>query len=634
MNHPLTRLFIAALLYCSVYSASWADTFAPLRPELLLANVSSRDHMNLSGEWVYSKDLYQTGLTDINGWVAKSRMQRYRDINVAQEEQKHPGTFFEFDMQRGKTMVIPGAWNAAEAQLRYYNGLIWFQKEIEISAPKNKRAFLHFEAVNYHSLVYLNGQKIGEHKGGFTPFVFEVTSALRSGLNRITIGVDSLRNAESIPGSITDWDIYGGITRTPRLVFTAKTFIDDVYLQLDKNGALVGTITLNGPNQANQSVKVYLNGKPLGLSLKTNSQGIAEVNVPAPKDLRRWSPENPYLYAVKFTAAGDSLNEKIGFRTLETQDNHLLLNGKPIFLAGVSLHEEELGTNPGRIMTESAIRTLFKEVKEGLNGNYIRLSHYPHSELASRIADEMGLLLWSEIPVYWSIDFKNQRVLDNAKKMMAENIYRDRNRAAIIIWSIANETPVADDRNIFLRELAQSVRAMDNTRLISAALLVERKDTSGHIEITTNDPLIESLDILAVNTYNGWYGEDQLSALADTLWHTPNNKPLILSEFGADAKAGVHAPGTPFKFSEEYQAEYYRQTLLMADKMNNLCGMSPWILKDFQSPRREHPIYQQGWNRKGLISETGERKQAFKVLADYYRKRKMQTANTSTTQLE
>ena len=617
----MTRLVATIALYFLTHVV-FADVNSSLRPEFLLTNVSARDTINLSGDWVYSKDLYRTALTDINGWVAKSRMQRYRDINVAQEEQKNPGNFFEFDMQRGKVMKIPGAWNAAETQLRYYDGLIWFQKEIDLTLKKNKRAFLHFEAVNYHAFVYLNGQKIGEHKGGFTPFAFEVTHILRNGVNRITIGADSFHDAESIPGQITDWDIYGGITRTPRLVFTEKTFIDDAYLQLDKFGVLIGSVTLNGPHCKNQSVKIFLNDTQLKLTLKTNTQCVAIINIPAPKDLRRWSPENPNLYSVKFAAAGDVLTDTIGFRTLETEGNRLFINGSPIFLAGVSLHEEEIGSNPGRIMTENAIRALFREVKDGLNGNYIRLSHYPHSEMAARIADEMGLLLWSEIPVYWAIDFKNPRVLLNAKKMMSENIYRDRNRAAIIIWSIANETPVADDRNIFLRELAKNVRETDNTRLVSAALLVERKDTAQAIELTVNDPLVESLDVLAVNTYNGWYGDDKLSDLPSTIWHLPNHKPLILSEFGADAKAGVHAQDKLFKFSEEYQAEYYRQTLLMADNITNLSGLSPWVLKDFQSPRREHPIYQEGWNRKGLISEIGERKKAFNVLGDYYRAHK------------
>jgi beta-glucuronidase len=595
-----------------------ADNF---QPPILLTNVAARNTINLSGDWVYSKDLYRTGLTDINGWVAKSRMQRYRDINVAEEEKKNPNNFFEFDMQRGPKMALPNAWNSVVPELRYYDGVIWFQKTFTAVPQKNKRAFVHFEAVNYRAHVFVNGEKVGEHIGGFTPFAFEITQVIRKGNNQVTVAVDSYHDPESIPGKITDWDLYAGITRAPRIVFTPTTFIDDAYLQLNQQGRLIGEIRLNGDKKSNQPVTITIAGTDKKLVVKTNEKGIAQINTDAPNALNRWSPENPYLYNVKFTAAGDALQERIGFRTIRAEGNKILLNDKPIFLSGISMHEEEISENPARNMTESAIRALFREVKEGLNGNYIRLSHYPHSELAARIADEMGLLLWSEIPVYWSIDFLNETVLNNAKTMMAENIYRDRNRASIIIWSIANETPVADDRNIFLKDLAASVRVMDPSRLISAALLVERSDSNGKINITINDPLVDSLDILAVNTYNGWYGDDTLSDLAGIVWHTPGNKPVILSEFGADAMAGVHAKGVPFKFSEEYQAEYYRQTLLMADNIKDLAGTSPWILKDFRSPRREHPIYQNGWNRKGLISETGVRKQAFNVLADYYRKR-------------
>ena len=106
--------------------------------------------------------------------------------------------------------------------------------------------------------------------------------------------------------------------------------------------------------------------------------------------------------------------------------------------------------------------------------------------------------------------------------------------------------------------------------------------------------------------------------LPNIAWRTDQNKPLILSEFGADAKAGFHDARAATKFSEEYQAEFYRRTLAMAAKIPFLRGMSPWILKDFRSPQRQHPIYQQGWNRKGLMSETGQGKQAFDVLAGYY----------------
>lgn len=609
------------MLLCASLTFAASNSF---QPDLLLTNVSAREHLDLSGDWVYSKDLYRTGLTDINGWVAKSRMQRYRDINVEQEEKKNPYAFFEFDMQRGPTMSIPNAWNSVEPELRYYTGLIWFQKELALNPSKNKRAFLHFEAVNYHAHIYVNGEKVGEHRGGFTPFAFEVTGVIRKGVNRITLGVDSYHDDEAIPGRITDWDLYAGITRTPRLVFTTETFIDDAWLQLDKNGELVGEVRLNGKRKANQTVEINIDGTDKKIRTKTDANGFARIAQPAPEKLNLWSPATPHLYKVTFNAARDRLTETIGFRRIATQGNRILLNGEPIYLSGISLHEEEIGSNPSRRMTEANIRAIFSEIKDGLHGNYVRLSHYPHSELAARIADEMGLLLWSEIPVYWSIDFDNPTVMNNAVTMMAENIYRDRNRASVIIWSIANETPVADNRNRFLQDLAVQVRQMDSSRLISAALLVDRKDVDNRIEISINDPLADHLDILAVNTYNGWYGDDTLEDLAGIIWHTPDNKPLILSEFGADAVAGVHASGQPFKFSEEYQAEYYRQTLAMADNMKNLTGMSPWIFKDFRSPRREHPVYQNGWNRKGLVSETGVRKQAFHVLADYYKAKQQQ----------
>jgi beta-glucuronidase len=233
-----------------------------------------------------------------------------------------------------------------------------------------------------------------------------------------------------------------------------------------------------------------------------------------------------------------------------------------------------------------------------------------------RAADELGLLVWSEIPVYWQVDFANPETLKTALVMQSESIVRDRDRASIIIWSVGNETPLSDTRTAFLRKLVANARSLDPTRLVSAALLSDRKGDVHAI----NDPLAADLDVIAVNTYDGWYTPDLLSSLASIQWTEPVDKPLIFSEFGAGALAGYHDPSAaPHKFSEEYQAEFYRQTLAMAAKVPFLRGMSPWILKDFRSPRRQNPTYQQGWNRKGLESETGVRKQAFNVLGDYYR---------------
>jgi beta-glucuronidase len=605
------RTLLLALAF--LVAPALADT---LRPPLLLTGQRA-DVQDLSGRWTYSKDYYRTGLTDINGWVAKSRMQRHRDVDIAAEEARPGPGFFEFDLDRGPAMQIPGAWNAAEPELRWYDGLIWFQRRFDVAAPKaGERSFLRFEGVNYRAHVYLNGKEVGRHEGGFTPFVLEVTDALRAQGNRLVVGVDSRHDAQSIPGEITDWDLYGGITRPVKLIRTPATFIDDATLRLTDAGRLVGSVQLNGAQAAGQAVTLQIDGLNLTTQATAGANGEARFDIAAPATLKRWSPESPQLYAVRFAAGTDAVNDRIGFRTLAVRGADILLNGKPVQLRGVSIHEEELGSNPARRMTESAARALLSEVKHGLNGNYVRLSHYPHNETMLRAADELGLIVWSEIPVYWTVDWDNPAVLLKARRMQAEAIYRDRNRAALALWSIGNETPVADNRTRFHAALAATVRELDPSRLISAALLVQREGYTVKIA----DPLLPHLDVMAVNTYAGWYGNDTLADLAKVRWDLPTDKPLVISEFGADALAGHHDLGAePRKWSEEFQAAYYRATLKMLGGIPNLRGLSPWVLKDFRSPRREHPVFQSGWNRKGLISETGQRKQAFDVMAEHYR---------------
>jgi beta-glucuronidase len=353
------------------------------------------------------------------------------------------------------------------------------------------------------------------------------------------------------------------------------------------------------------------------LNGRTSADGTWNGTASAPRDLRRWSPEDPALYDLRIEAGEDVLKDRIGFRTIEVRGTDILLNGRPVFLRGIDIHAEEFGANPTRDITPAAARALLTEAKQGLHANFVRLAHYPHPETMVRAADELGLLVWSEVPVYWQVDFANPKTLQTALQMQTESILRDRNRASIIIWSVGNETPVSDARNAFLRMLVANARRLDDTRLVSAALLSGRK---GDVQ-TIDDPLGRDIDLLAVNTYSGWYTPDPLPKIPSIQWRSIYNKPLIFSELGAGALAGYHDdPANPHKFSEEFQAEYYRQTLAMASKIPFLRGLSPWILKDFRSPRRQHPIYQQGWNRKGLESETGTRKAAFDVLAEYYRK--------------
>ncbi|MGM9485513.1 glycoside hydrolase family 2 protein [Roseateles sp. NT4] len=612
---------IQALLASALLCMAWVAH--AVAPAPLLVSADLRPGQDLSGPWHYSIDPYRSGMAGFHGETPDAGQQRWRDVDVRQAMASDNRVLYEFDLAHSPVTTLPSSWLTQAPELRHYQGLIWYQRTFKASAaPRAGRQFLRFGAANYKTVVYVNGQAVGRHEGGFTPFAFEVTKLLRDGDNQVTVGVDSQATPATVPPPVTDWENYGGVTRPVRLISTPDTYVDDAWVRLTRDGQLAVDATLNGPQAAQRAVRLRIPELGLDLAGSTDAQGRWRATIAAPRTLSRWSPDTPKLYDVAIEAGEDRWRDRIGFRTVETRGADILLNGKPVFLRGISLHEEEIGPNPTRDITPEAARALLGEIKNGLHGNFVRLAHYPHSEVMTRTADELGLLVWSEVPVYWMVAWPNPDTLATAGNMLAENILRDRNRASIAIWSVANETPLSDARNSFLRTLVSDVRALDDTRLVSAALLVERDRKASVPTMTLADPLAEMLDIVAINTYNGWYSQDRLADLPASVWHLPADKPLVFSEFGADAKAGFSdTRPAPRKFSEDFQAEYYRQTLAMADKLPTLRGLSPWILKDFRSPRRQNPDFQQGWNRKGLISETGQRKQAFGVLADDYAKR-------------
>jgi beta-glucuronidase len=332
--------------------------------------------------------------------------------------------------------------------------------------------------------------------------------------------------------------------------------------------------------------------------------------------LARWSPDSPKLYDVRVISAGDTIRDRIGFRTLTTRGHQILVNGAPVFLRGISMHEEA-PLSAHRVRNVNEARVLLGWAKE-LGANYVRLSHYPYMEETVRLADEMGLLVWAEVPVYWSLDFTNPATLANASRQVSEMVTRDRNRAAIAIWSVSNETPrdnTPDGPRVrFVRALVDRVRALDDTRLVAAAMEHRYADST---TIAVDDPLGAYLDVIGDNEYIGWY-DQPLSKTARLRWTTPYDKPVIISEFGGEAKAGRHGSADSV-WTEEYQERLYEMQIAMLKRIDFLAGTSPWILKDFRSTRRALPGVQDYFNRKGLISDKGERKRAFFVLQRWYR---------------
>jgi beta-glucuronidase len=571
----------------------------------LLTNVGGRHSLSLDGRWQTIIDPYENGFYDY----------RYRespDGYFRNAKPKTPGDLVEYDFDDSPQMYVPGDWNSQDERLLFYEGTVWYKKSFDYQRRPGTRLFVHFGAANYEAVVYLNGEKLGRHEGGFTPFNFEVTDLVRGRDNFLVVKVDNKRRRDAVPTLNTDWWNYGGLTRPVALVEVPDTFVRDYFVQLKKGSLeeVAGWVRLDGGAAANQTVTVEIPEAKVKRTFKADADGLARVSFRARLEL--WSPESPKLYRVVVSSGGDSVEERVGFRSVETFGTDIILNGRPVFLRGISVHEES-PLRGGRAVNDADARMLLAWAKE-LGCNFVRLAHYPHNEQMTRVADEVGLLVWSEVPIYWKILWDDPGTYANAKAQLGEMIARDRNRASVVLWSVANETPVSGPRNRFLRGLVEHARALDPTRLLTAA---NERRYSDPGTLSVDDPLGEHLDVLGCNEYVGWY--DGPPEKADRLtWKVTPDKPLVISEFGGGALYGKHGDRGQ-RWTEEYQRDVYEHQIAMLRRIPSLRGMSPWILTDFRSPRRPLPRIQDFYNRKGLISNRGERKQAFYVLQAFYR---------------
>ena len=570
----------------------------------LIANTDGRKTISLDGQWQTIIDPYEAGYYDY-------RYQPSANGYFKDAKPKTKSDLIEYDFDTSASLKVPGDWNTQEERLLLYEGTIWYKKSFDYQRKENTRLFVYFGAANYIADVYLNGEKIGRHEGGFTPFNFEVTNLVRDKKNSLIVKVDNKRRRDAVPTLITDWWNYGGLTRQVQLVETPLTFVQDYFIQLQKGSRdrISGWARLNG-NKLNQKFTVRIPEAGISKDFATDENGYAEISFNA--DLTLWSPNNPKLYDVAIEAETDRVQDQIGFRSIETRGTEILLNGRPIFLRGVCIHEEA-PFRGGRAYSREDAQTLLRWAKE-LGCNFVRLAHYPHNEFMVKEADKLGIMVWSEIPVYWTILWENPATLENARNQLREMITRDKNRAAVIIWSMANETPLGDARLAFLKKLVEHARSLDPGRLISAAM--ERHYINNTTTQMIDDPLGEYLDVLGCNEYVGWY--DGLPEKIDRVeWRTTYQKPVIMSEFGAEAPYGNH--GDPLtRWTEEYQENVYQHQVNMLKRISFLRGTCPWILMDFRSPRRPLPGIQDFHNRKGLISDRGEKKKAFYVMQKYY----------------
>lgn len=582
-----------------------AHLFAQSTP--LLVDVDHRASTSLDGAWHAIVDPYGNGLYNADGSI---NLHGYGE----NRQPKSKSDLVEYSFAKSPTLQVPGDWNTQRKDLLFYEGVVWYEKDFAYTPKPNTRTFLHVGAANYRAYVFVNGSKVCQHEGGFTPFDCDATTTLHSGNNFVVIAVDNTRLRDGVPTPKTDWWNYGGLTRDVSLIQVPEKYIDDfdLHLQRGSKTEIAGYVHVQGAG-AGEPVVVRIPAAGIVQQATTDASGRAPISIHA-SGLDLWSPEHPKLYRVEIQSGSrpdhDTLRDDIGFRTIEVRGSEILLNGTPIFLRGVSIHGEA-PIRGGRPTGEKDDATLLQWAKE-MGVNFVRLPHYPQSARMMRLADRMGILVWEEVPVYWAIEFDNPQVLAKAQQQLAEIIRRDRDKASVIFWSVANETPVTPARNTFLEAMIASARAQDDTRLVTAALLSSRHGN----EIQVNDPLGAYLDVVSFNEYAGWY-QGTPQEIADIKITSIYPKPLLLSEFGAGAKAGFHADADT-RWSEEFQANVYRQQLQMLRGVANLRGMCPWLLVDFRSPLRELPGIQDFYNRKGLISDQGQKKRAYFVMQKAY----------------
>lgn len=453
----------------------------------LLSNVYGRDYQLLNGKWGAIVDLYDQG----------ERMQVYKNRKPQDNKQ-----FYEYSFDGGLVLNVPADFNSQMPELKFYEGTVWYGRSFDTPKTDGKRLFLYFGAVSYRSKIYLNGEKIASHEGGFTPFQVEITDKVKQKDNFLVVKVNNTRTTDAIPAMSFDWWNYGGITRDVMLVSVPQSCIKDHFIQLDKvqSNLIRAKVTLS---EAKPGINVQVAIPELGIrqNMTTDANGIAQATIKT-KKLQRWSPDAPKLYDVTITSESDRLNEQIGFRNLYVKGEDIYLNDQPIFLRSISFHEE-IPQRRGRAFSEADATMLLSEAKE-LGANMIRLAHYPQNEYTVRLAERMGFLLWEEIPIWQGIDFKNTATREKAGRMIKEMVMRDKNRCSVAFWGIANETATSAPRNEFLKHMKQCCLDIDSTRLITAAFDLVRFNRESR-DFEMNDSIINILDMVAINKYMGWY---------------------------------------------------------------------------------------------------------------------------------
>lgn len=558
--------------------------------------------------------------------------------------------WYERPLKDSTTMYVPSSYNDLKEGIDFRDHYGWAFYQRKFSLPqslKDNRVVLRFDAVTHHAKVYLNGNLITEHKGGFLPFEVEINSFIKNGSNLLTVAVDNVidyttlpvggesamlgmagvdfkLNTKKVNNPNFDFFNYAGITRHVRIYTSPKNYIEDIDLVSnisDKDATLSYKVYTKGEGES--KVSIYdQEGNMVGQSY--GNQGSIEI-----KNVRLWQVLDAYLYDIKVEFADDEYILPYGVRSVEVRGCEFLINGKPFYFKGYGKHEDTFPNGRG-INEAMNIKDLSIMRWQGCNS--FRTSHYPYSEEMMRLCDREGFVVIDETPAVGinfsfggGANFNGQKVstfdkehgiktFDHHKEVIKDMINRDKNHACVVMWSIANEADTTSSGSFeYFKPLFDLAREVDPQKRPCTMVGVQ----SG--ADPENDIISKLADVICLNRYYGWYfGGPFIKESTELLrkelekWEEIK-KPVLFTEYGADTVSGIHNT-TPVMYSEEYQLEYYKENNKVFDEFDFVIGEQPWNFADFATSQG---LLRVDGNKKGLF--TRDRKP--KLAAHYFKER-------------
>lgn len=514
-------------------------------------------------------------------------------------------------------LAVPGVWECAFRHFSH-RGFGWYRRMFQFPPGTTGAVRLHFGAVSHTVDVWVDGKQVGRHTGAHTAFDV-VLPHLAAGPHELCLQIGNTFGPHN-PLIVEHQDIhlYGGPTRAlyaevlPDVRIARASAIPtreghrwwlDVSVTLDRSGAAT-----KGPAE----ITITLDDRTLGrVPVGRNGRGSARL---AAGPVELWSPDRPRLYTVRLAADDDVWQERIGFRTIATRGRQLLLNGEPLILKGVNRHEFHPDFGPALPL---AVHLRDIEILKELGANFVRGSHYPNDPLFLDLCDESGILFWEELS-HWGTRLDVMRTPEFMKQSLAqldEMVEQHRHHPSIVLWGMLNEadTDKPAARRI-VKTFVDRFHALDATRPVTFA--------SNRLE---KDCCLDLVDVVALNTYPGWYSGDlpDCEALTrdrvDLLVRRSGNKPLILSEFGAAALSGVRSLEMR-KWTENFQAELLRRVIGVAQNSRTISGVALWQFCDVRTSRAIWNSRAREYNNKGILSERREPKLGFYAVKEAFSK--------------